>query len=282
MRYGLALFMTAYSIDMKTLAQRAEALGYESLWAPDHPVIPVAFTTPYPWNESRTLPEYYKHIVDPFVALATAAGATQRLKLGTSVVLVPERNPILTAIEVATLDAVSGGRFLFGIGAGWLREEGDVFGVDWKRRWKQTRDFIMAMRACWEQDVSEYQGDYVTMPPLYAYPKPVQQPHPPILIAGELKGALARIAEYGDGWVPRANLVTPREIEETRQALERRFREAGRDPSRIDITLYGSRPRKADCQSWIDAGVDRIVIQLPVRDEAESLDRIARYAAELF
>lgn len=282
MNYGVAMFMTAYSINVKVLARHAEALGFESLWVPDHPVIPAQFETPYPWNESRTLPEYYKHLIDPFVGLAAAVGATSRLRVGTSVVLVPERHPLVTAKEVATLDEISGGRMIFGVGAGWLREEGDVFGVDWKRRWRQTRDFVMAMKACWSEEVTEYHGDYVDVPPIYSYPKPVQQPHPPILIAGELERAVERIADYGDGWIPRANLVSPRVIEDTRKRLEGMFRERGRDAGAIDITLYGSRPRREECQGWIDGGVNRIIFQLPVRGEQETLERMERYADQLF
>ncbi len=282
MKYGVASFTTAYSVNIVRLAQHCEALGYESLWVPDHPVIPKQMDTPYPWNPSQTLPDYYRHLIDPFVGLAAAAGATTRLRIGTAVLLVPERNPILLAKEVATLDRISGGRFHFGIGAGWLREEGDVFGVDWNRRWRQTRDYIAAMQVCWRDEVAEYAGEYVRFPPVYSDPKPMQPSGPPILIAGELKGAVRRIAEFGNGWIPRALLVDPKTIESSRKQLEAAYRERGRDPAGIDITLYGAKPSRKDCRMWIDAGVDRIIFHFGPKTEADIFERLQRYAGEIF
>lgn len=282
MKYGVAVFTTSYSVGIVPLARQAEALGYESLWVPDHPVIPEALATPYPWSADRQLPDYYRHIIDPFVGLAAAAGATTRLRIGTAVLLVPERNPLILAKEVATLDQISGGRLLFGIGAGWLAEEGAVFGVDWKRRWRQTRDYVRAMQACWADDVSAYAGDYANFPPLYCHPKPLQRPHPPLIIAGELKGAVARIAEFGHGWMPRALLVDPGSIEESRRALEAAYRERGRDPAGIEITIYGAKPDRDDCRRWADAGADRIIFHFGPKSQEEMFTRLQRYAEEMF
>ena len=279
MKVGVFFMPTSYSADMVTLAQRVEELGFESLWLPDHPIIPETHHTPYPGGGE--MPDYYGHLLDPFVALAAAAGATQRIKLGTGVVIVPERDPLVMAKEVATLDQVSGGRFLFGIGSGWLKEEGEIMGVDWKRRWTQTREYVQAMQACWAPGVAEFHGKYVDFPPLHSDPKPVQQPHPPILIAGELEQAPARILEYGDGWIPRYILVTPEAIAKTRRRLESDFRAAGRDFSRFEISTFGAKPDRDDHKRLEDAGVDRVVQMLRVAGPEQTLQRLEIWAETL-
>jgi probable F420-dependent oxidoreductase len=273
---GLMMFATEESLDLPAMARQAEALGFESLWLPEHPMIPVGFKTRYPGQGE--MPEYYKHMPDPFVALAAAAGATTRLKLGTAISLVPERDPIHAAKQVATLDLVSGGRFLFGIGAGWLREESEAMGVDFPRRWSQTREHVLAMKALWTQPEASYHGRYVNFPPLWSYPKPVQKPHPPILIGGELDQAAARVAEYGDGWLPRHIATNPAGIEAGRRKIEALFRERGRDPSRLDVTLFGCRRDRAEIQRFRDAGVTRILFVLYPEAPQATLERMERLA----
>jgi len=269
---GLMAFATEDTLNLLELARRAEALGFESLWLPEHPVIPVGFKTPYPFNGE--MPEYYKHMLDPFVALAAAAGATRKLRLGTAISLVPEHDPKMLAKQIATLDLLSQGRFHFGIGAGWLREESEAMGVDFKRRWSQTREHVLAMKALWTEDEARFEGAYVKFPPVWSWPKPVQRPHPPILIGGELERAAERIAEYGDGWLPRYIRADPAGIAAGRERIAALMRARGRDPGRLDITLFGCRADRAVMRRFEDAGVSRILFVLFPEAPADTLRRI--------
>ena len=200
-KLGVMMFATRATMPLPRLAERVEALGFESLFLPEHPVIPERFESEYPGG--GPLPDEYRMMVDPYVGLAAAAGATRSIRLGTSISLILERRPLLAAKAIATLDRVSHGRVVLGIGSGWLREEGDVFNVDWERRGSQMREFVAAMKACWTDEVSSFNGRYVRFPEVIVEPKPVQRPHPPILIAGELALAARRAAEWGNGWMPR-------------------------------------------------------------------------------
>jgi probable F420-dependent oxidoreductase len=166
-------------IDAATVSKKCEALGFESMFIPEHPIIPVDYKTPYPLGDGK-IPEPYAHMPDPFVLLAFAACATERLKIGSGICLVPERDPIVLAKEVATLDYYSGGRFLFGIGAGWLADETEIMGVEFKKRWEVTQEYVMAMKALWTEAEPSFAGEYVRFPKVKSYPKPVQKPHPPI------------------------------------------------------------------------------------------------------
>jgi probable F420-dependent oxidoreductase len=279
MKVGIAMFVTAYSIDIVTLAKRAEALGFESLWVPEHPLIPVDMKTPFP--SGGPLPEFYKHTLDPFVGLAAAAGATEKLVLGTGICLVPERNPLLTAKEVATVDLVSGGRFEFGIGAGWLREESELLGVDFPRRWSQTKEYILAMKALWADDHAGFAGRFITFPEVWCHPKPVQKPHPPILIAGELEKAAERVADYGDGWFPRGRAVDPPALEAGRKKIEGLFKERGRDPGTLTVSLFGAPPDKESNRRFADAGMDRAIHMLPTEGADSIVPRLEQMAADL-
>jgi probable F420-dependent oxidoreductase len=279
MKIGVFYMPTSYSVDPASMARHLESRGFDSLWLPDHPIIPVEQNTPYPGEGE--MPDYYGHLMDPFIALAAAATATTRLELGTGVALIPERNALVTAKEVATLDRVSGGRFQFGIGAGWLKEEGEIMGAVWKRRWSQTRELMLAMKACWTQEQAEFHGEYVDFPKLYSDPKPVQQPHPPILIAGELAKVGDRIVEYGDGWIPRYIKTSPADIAKTRKEMEQRFREAGRDFSRFEIVVFGCKPDREEHKRLEDAGADRVVQMLRVASPEKTLERVDIWADTL-
>ena len=164
MKIGIFSFETGYSLDTAVLAKRAEELGFESFWVPEHAVIPVKTARPFAGSPDGIIPDHYAQIVDPFVALARASAVTQTIKLGTGVCLVPERNPLLLAKEIATLDHFSGGRFIFGIGAGWLQEETEIMGGNFPHRWTQTRDAILAMKELWTKDEAEYHGEYYDFP----------------------------------------------------------------------------------------------------------------------
>ena len=275
-KLGVMMFATRTTMPLPRLAAQVEALGFESLFLPEHPVIPERFESEYPGG--GPLPDEYRMMVDPYVGLAAAAGATRNIRLGTSISLILERRPLLAAKAIATLDRVSHGRVVLGIGSGWLREEGDLFNVDWERRGSQMREFVAAMKACWSDGVSSFSGRYVRFPEVIVEPKPVQRPHPPILIAGELTLAARRAAEWGNGWMPRYLWSTPEMVEEGRRRMEQGWRERGRDPATIDITLFGCRRDRAEIARWADAGVTRILFVLPMEDETGTARRLERIA----
>src|SRR5919197_5781354 len=187
MQLGILMFPTRPPVDVAVVATKAEALGFDSLWVGEHPVMPVHSTSPFPGSADGVIPPSYSWFVDPFVTLARASAVTTTLKLGTGITLVPERNPLLLAKEIATLDYYSGGRFLFGIGAGWLKEETEIMGGDFAHRWTQTRDAILAMKELWTKEESEYHGKYYNFPAVRSFPKPAQKPHPPVFLGGSSK-----------------------------------------------------------------------------------------------
>ena len=264
-------------VDVAVLAQKAEGLGFESIWVAEHPIVPVETSSPYPGSPDGIIPESYFHMMDPFVALAGASAVTGTLMLGTGVCLLPERNPILLAKEVATLDRFSGGRFLFGIGAGWLKEETEIMGGDFLHRWSQTREAVLAMKELWSKDEAEYHGKYYDFPSVRAFPKPAQSPHPPVILGGMAKNVLQRVAAWGDGWMP--NRVTPEQVKSSRATLDELASRAGREPRSIGISVYGQRADRETIRSFEDAGAVRVVIRLPgtsTDDAAAQLEGIAR------
>ena len=276
MKIGISTFPTDYSPDVAAVARRAEALGFESLWVPEHVMLPVASSTTWPGSAEGVIPKVYADIADPFVALARASGVTERLMLGTAICLVPERNPLLLAKEVASLDMFSGGRFLFGVGAGWLREELELLGGDFDRRWGQTKEAVLAMKELWTRTKSEFHGEFYDFPPVYSFPRPVQRPHPPVLLGGMAERVFKRVAEWGDGWIP--NRVTPAEVAEGRARLDELAQAAGRDPSSIQITVSGQPPDAGLIEEYGEAGADRVIVRLADVDEEQSLDEIDRIA----
>lgn len=278
-KVGLSMFVTSYSLDVVTLAREAERLGFDSLWLPEHPVIPEKVETPF--LSGGPIPEFYRHTIDPFVGLAAAAAATKTLLLGNGICLLPERNPLFTAKEAATVDLISGGRYQLGIGAGWLREESELLGVDFPHRWSQTRDFALALKALWSDKPTAYEGKYIKFPPLWCEPNPVQRPHPPIHIAGELKYAAQRVAEYGDGWFPRGPNALPPAVEEGRKRIEGLLRERGRAPSALTVSIYRSDPDKTLIHSYFDAGADRVILILPSQPGEKVLPLMEQWAAQL-
>ena len=258
MSVGVSTPLPAYTVDPAFMAKRAEELGFESIWYAEHPAVPVESDSPFPATGGE-IPWTYSHFTDPYIALARASGATSTIKLGTGITLVPERNPLLLAKEIATLDRFSGGRFLFGIGTGWLREETEIFGGDFEHRWTQTREALEVMKELWTKDEAEYHGKYFNFPPVKSYPKPAQEPHPPIIIGGMARNVLRRIVSHADGWLP--NRVTPAEIEDSRRRLDAMAAEVGRDPKSITISVYGQ-PADGDVvQSYLNAGADRVVVR---------------------
>ena len=283
---GICLLMTQHDFDIVGMARKVEELGFGSLWAPEHGVVPADFSVGAAGAASGA-PSVYadgriNQIIDPLVFLAAAAGATKSVRLGTGICLVPERNPIRLAKEVATLDLVSGGRFVFGIGAGWLQGEAEVLGADFPRRWAQTKEYVNAMKELWTSPVSEFHGRWVDFPPIICDPKPVQKPHPPVMIGGELARAAQRVADYGDGWLPRARTTSayhdPSRLPEARRHIEELFRANGRDPSQLNITMWDAPPDREQNRRFLDAGADHIVHMLTTRDERSTLEALEQVA----
>jgi probable F420-dependent oxidoreductase len=253
MDIGLAQFSTDYTIHPARLARLAEERGFESLFFTEHTHIPVSRETPYPGGGE--LPPEYSHSRDLFVALATAAAVTERIKLGSGVCLVIERDPIVTAKEVASLDSLSGGRFLFGVGAGWNREEMRNHGTDPRHRFAIMRERIEAMKAIWTEDEAEYHGKHVNFDPIWSWPKPVQKPHPPVLVGGTGEKVLERVISYGDEWFPN-RVVNPEVLGERIEELRER---AGR---RVPVSVFGAKPERRALERLAGVGVDRAAIYL--------------------
>jgi len=277
MNVGISVPLPAYLVDVGFMARKVEELGFESFWCAEHPFIPVQTQTRFPGSADGVIPETYSHFVDPFVALARASGATKTIKLGTGIVLVPERHPLLLAKEISTLDLFSGGRFLFGIGAGWLREETQIMGGDFDHRWTQTRESILAMKELWTKPAAEFHGKYYDFPLVKSFPKPLQKPHPPVLLGGSAKNILERIIAWGDGWLP--NRVTPEKLREGRATLDRLAKDAGRDPSKITISVHGQPADRDLLRRFHDAGANRVIVRPPVvKTESEMGTELSRMA----
>jgi probable F420-dependent oxidoreductase len=269
MKIGL-MHLTPYSkADPAIVAKRAEELGFDSYWVGDHTIIPMKSSVQYPGaRDGHAMPDFLWQLPDPLLALARAGATTSRIKLGTGITLIPERNPILTAKQVATLDDATGGRFLFGIGAGWNPEESTILGGDFEHRWSQVKDYIAAMKVLWCDDISEYHGRYVDFPPVRCFPKPKSKPHPPILL-GSVNNprALKRVAEWGDGWVPVVRSVD--EFADGVKRIKAIATEIGRDPDGFDFTAFGGEGQwrsKKEIQQFEGAGATRVVLWLKGQD----------------
>ncbi len=278
MELGLAHFATDYGMQPAELARRAEELGFKSLFFPEHTHIPTGRDTPYPGGGG--LPLEYSHIIDPFVGLAAAAVATERIKVGTGVCLIIERDPIVTAKEVATLDHISGGRFMFGVGAGWNIEEMKNHGTDPRTRFTRMRESVEAMKAIWAEDAAEYHGRIVDFGPIWSWPKPVQKPHPPILVGGRGEKVLERVIAYGDEWIPN-RVKSPEELGERIAELQRRAESAGRDP--IPVTVFGAKAELRLLERLKAAGVTRSLfyVRPGSPDEVRThLDELAEVASQ--
>jgi probable F420-dependent oxidoreductase len=274
MKYALSIFPTEYAIRIDELARAAEERGFESLWVPEHTHIPTSRRTPYP--AGTELPREYSHTLDPFVALSAAAAVTTRLKVGTAICLVVERDPIVLAKEVASLDQLSNGRFLFGVGVGWNAEEMENHGTNFKTRRTLMKERIDAMKAMWTQEEAQYHGRFVNFDPIWSYPKPVQKPHPPILIGGQGTKALRGVIEYCDGWMP-----IPARIENLAAQvsdLRRQAQQAGRDPKSISITIFWGRGDKEAIEQYEKAGAERVIFLLPPAARDTVMPKVDEYA----
>jgi probable F420-dependent oxidoreductase len=267
MRIGAFIFPTEYSIRVDELARALEERGFESLFVTEHTHIPVSRRTP--WPGGGPLPKEYAHTLDPFVALTAAAAATSRLLVGTGICLVIEHDPIVAAKAIASLDLLSNGRLLFGIGAGWNAEEMEHHGTRFATRFRVMRERVLAMKEIWTRDEAEFHGEFVRFDRLWSYPKPVQKPHPPILLGGEGPHTLQRVVEFCDGWFPRGR-VGPDAILKALEDLRARARRAGRDPAAISVSVFGGKPDPESLDRYRAAGVTRFVLGLP----SEGRDRV--------
>lgn len=261
MKLGVHFYVTGYTIDPVTIARAVEGAGLESFWVPEHAVLPTSPETPFAMTGGDT-PRLYGEMADPFVLLSFIGAATTRLKLGTGVCVVPERHPLLLAKMVGTLDNFSQGRLLLGLGLGWMREEIDLFGVEFAKRWSFTRETIEAMKALWANGGrASYTGQYVTFPDLVCDPVPVQRPHPPIILGGLPSDRLwRRIARYGDGWI--AMGAGPDDVCAARKGLEIACQEIGRDPADLEISVGSWEIDPATREAYGEAGADRLIALL--------------------
>ena len=276
MKIGVAMFFHSESVDVNVLAQKAESLGFESMWLPEHPIIPVHTTSRYGGTPDGSIPPRMSDMADPFISLARASAVTDSIKLGTSICLVPEHNPILLAKQIATLDIVSDGRFMFGIGAGWLKEETEIMGGDFEHRWSQTREAILAMKELWTKDESEFHGRYFDFPPVKCFPKPLQKPHPPVILGGSASNVFKRVVAWGDGWMPVR--ATPDQVRMGRAAMDELADSAGRDPRSIEITVYGAPAEAEEIRKFEEAGADRAIVSLNSTLEGEGIAELEHLA----
>ena len=274
MQFGASMFFTDYSMTPAALARALQERGFESVWAPEHSHIPAARKTP--WGGGGELPKRYYDVMDPFISLTLAAAATTTLLLGTGVCLVNQRDPIQTAKLVASLDHVSGGRFLFGIGVGWNREEMENHGTAFDTRAKLVRERVEAMQEIWTKSKAEYHGEFVNFDPIMAWPKPVQKPHPPILVGGAFPQGARRALRYGNGWIPIAGRAP---LEESLAAFRAMAAEAGRDPASVPVSTFGA-PEDADTlRRYRALGVSRVVVSLDSEPAETILPVLDRWAA---
>jgi probable F420-dependent oxidoreductase len=273
MQFGVAMFPTQYTIGPAELARAMEERGFDLLMFPEHSHTPVSRDTQYPDNDGP-LPREYSHVLDPFIALTAAAAATDRLLLATGICLVIQRDPIVLAKEVATLDVVSKGRFLFGVGGGWNREEMRDHGTLYETRWRLLRERVEAMKTLWCQDEASYHGKFVNFEQVWQWPKPVRKPHPPILVAGDGPGTLARVVRYGDAWLPPFNCAPPR-FSERFAELQRLAAVAGRD--RIPATIFGCSADREAVAAYADAGAEGIVFWMPPSATDDALNHLDSY-----
>ena len=288
MDVGILMFVNGAAPPVTELARACEERGIESLWVPEHPVVPRDHVTRYPLSADGRLPRPYTELPDCFATLAAAAAVTTRLRIGTGICLVPERDPLLTAHQVATVDRLSNGRFLFGIGAGWLREEMALFTPHFPYRFAFMREAVAAMRALWTGEPVAFSGKWVRFPEAICRPRPVQEPHPPVLLGGMGPNALRRVATWGDGWLPIG--LAADDLPGARGELDRLAREAGRDPDHLSITVMTGAPPGAEepmldlmpsrelLTRYAEAGAARVVVSVPTvaaRDALAHLDRIA-------
>jgi probable F420-dependent oxidoreductase len=282
MKFGASMFFTDYSMTPAELARALEQRGFDIVWAPEHSHIPTSRKTPFVLGGD--LPKRYYDVMDPFVTLAAAAAVTTTLMIGTGVCLIAQRDPIQTAKLVASIDQVSGGRFVFGIGNGWNQDEMENHGTNFATRHKLARERVEAMKAIWTQDTAEYHGEFVDFGPMQTWPKPVHKPHPPILVGGAFPYSARRAVRYGDGWMPLRRRKGYSEVRDLIPKFQAMAKEANRDLASLPVSIWESKEDESELKRDQDAGVVRVIVSL---DSAKSdailpqLDRWAKLATKV-
>jgi len=275
MQIGAAMFFTDYSMSPGELGKALEERGFESVWAPEHSHIPLTRKSPFP--SGGELPKKYCDAMDPFVSLTAAAAATSKLMVGTGICLVAQRDPIQTAKSVASIDQVSNGRFLFGVGNGWNQDEMENHGTDFKARHKIARERIEAMKLIWTRSKPEYHGEFVKFGPMMTWPKPAQKPHPPVLVGGAFPYAARRAVQYGDGWMPHRARPQYENVRDLLPQFGAMLKEAKRDPATVPVTIWGA--KDADMlKRDRDAGVVRVIVSLESAKADAILPELDRWA----
>ncbi len=273
MKIGLFPFCTDYSMPVDQLAIAAEERGFDSIWLPEHTHIPASRLTPYPGGGE--LPLEYSHTLDPFVALGIAAGVTSSLKLATGICIATEHHALTLAKTVATLDHVSNGRVLLGLGSGWNREEMEDHGTNYKDRFRKLEEQMQALKLIWTEDEASFHGEFESFDAAWSWPKPVQKPHPPLILGGETEYTLQRIVNYGDGWLPRA--MKAGIVERGIKKLDELAIRAGRAPESISVSAFAPPPKEDLLASFRDLRVERTILMIPPQDTAKTLSRLDNY-----
>ncbi|MGE0684283.1 MAG: LLM class F420-dependent oxidoreductase [Candidatus Binatia bacterium] len=277
MKLGVLMFATDYAIRPDELARACEERGFESVWFPEHTHIPTSRRSPWPLGGE--LPKEYWHTHDLFVSLMAAAAATRTIKVGSGICLVIERDPIVMAKEVASVDQLSGGRLLFGIGGGWNAEEMENHGTPFQRRWKVLRERIEAMKQIWTEEAAEYHGEFVNFDPIWSHPKPLQKPHPPILLGTLSTQGLQRVVRYCDGWIPAG--IQLQDLAAAMRTLHTLAEQAGRKPNEVPVSIFGIPGEAATLRQYQELGVERAVFALPSEARDKVLPLLDQYAALL-
>ena len=281
MSVGVVVPLPAYTLDPAFIAKKAEELGFESIFYHEHPILPVTSASPFPATGGE-IPWTYRHFSDPYMSLAMASAVTTKINLATGITLITERNPLILAKQISVLDQHSNGRFIFGIGTGWNREEPTMMGGDFDHRWTQAREAVAALKELWTKDEAEFHGRYYDFPPVYCYPKPAQKPHPPVLLGGNAPNVLQRVARWGDGWLP--NRVTPGQVEEGRKILDTLAVERGRDPASLSISVFGQPTdiTRQQVEDFLNAGAIRVAVwPAHCETEEEMGEQLGRMAETL-
>jgi probable F420-dependent oxidoreductase len=275
MKIGAVMFFTTESMQPAPLARAMEERGFESLWVPEHTHIPSSLKSAYP--ASGGLVRAYYELMDPFLALNTAATVTTKLKVGTGIALITQRDPIVTAKMVSSIDQLSGGRFLFGVGNGWNQDEIENHGTVFESRHKLARERVEAMKAIWAEEEPEYHGEFVNFGKMKQWPKPFQKPHPPIIVGGAFPYAARRAIRYGDGWIPRDDWLD-RDGIEVLDKFRAMAKEAGRDPASLSISTFRVPDDLERLKRYRELGIDRVVFSLPAEKDDRIMPILDRWA----
>lgn len=273
MHIGVYMFPTDYAIRVDELAEEAERRGFESLWVPEHTHIPTSRKSPFPGGGE--LPKEYSHTLDPFVGLAAAAARTHQIRIATGICLLIQRDTIVTAKEVASLDQLSGGRFLFGIGGGWNREEMEHHGTEYESRFQRLEEQVEALKKIWTEDEAEFHGEHVAFDKIWSWPKPFQKPYPPIILGGHTRHTRQRVVDHCDGWLPIGFSVGA--VLQGIEDLHRRAEEAERDRSTLSVSVFGARPEREVLDAYENGGVDRAILMVKPEGRDQVLQRLDSY-----